>query len=57
VRDRRRGVLVVEGVFADPRAPSDPAVAAAIETLALFAGAGSVNYSGEAVHWLLDHHL
>jgi len=37
--------------------PSDPAVAAAIETLALFAGAGSVSYSGEAVHWLLDHHL
>ncbi len=36
--DRRRGVLVVEGVFAEPGAPSDPALASAIESLASFAG-------------------
>ena len=50
--DRRRGVLVVEGMFAEPEfrygagaPPGDP-VAAAIESLASFAGAASVSYSG-----------
>jgi len=31
-------MLVVEGVFAEPGAPSDPALASAIESLASFAG-------------------
>jgi len=49
--DRRRGVLVVEGMFAEPEsvgagAPPDGSVAAAIESLASFAGAASVSYSG-----------
>ncbi|MGO8891710.1 MAG: winged helix-turn-helix domain-containing protein [Streptosporangiaceae bacterium] len=49
--DRRRGVLVVEGMFAEPEsagegAPPDGSVAAAIESLASFAGATSVSYSG-----------
>ena len=47
--DRRRGVLVVEGMFAEPaltgaEAPPDGSVAA-IESLASFAGAASVSYS------------
>jgi len=46
--DRRRGVLVIEAVFAEPGTPSDPALAAAIEALALFAGAGPISYRGEA---------
>ena len=49
--DRRRGVLVVEGMFAEPESASagalpDGSVAAAIESLASFAGAASVAYSG-----------
>ena len=49
--DRRRGVLVVEGMFAEPQfadagAPPDGPVAAAIESLASFTGAASVSYSG-----------
>ncbi len=49
--DRRRGVLVVEGMFAEPEfasagAPPGGSVAAAIESLASFTGAASVSYSG-----------
>jgi uncharacterized protein len=46
--DRRRGVLVIEGVFAEDGAAPEagPAIAAAIESLAAFAGAGSVSYEG-----------
>ncbi len=49
--DRRRGELVVEGVFAEEEftragAVADHSIAAAIESLASFAGAGSVSYSG-----------
>ena len=48
--DRRRGELVVEGVFAEEEfsgagAMADRSVAAAIELLASFAGAASVSYS------------
>jgi hypothetical protein len=39
-------VLVVEGVFPEPGAPSDPELGRAIESLAAFAGAGSVSYQG-----------
>jgi uncharacterized protein len=45
--DRRRGVLVVEAVFAEPGAPSDAALPAAVESLASFVGVGSVSYPGE----------
>ncbi len=41
--DRRQGVLVVEGVFAEPGAPSDPELGRAVESLAAFAGANSVS--------------
>ncbi|HEX8005440.1 MAG TPA: hypothetical protein VF482_03330, partial [Trebonia sp.] len=46
--DRRRGVLEVEGVFAEDGAPADagPAIAGAVESLAAFAGARSVSYQG-----------
>ena len=47
--DRRRGELVVEGVFAEEGSAGSMAaapVAAAIESLASFAGAGSVRYAG-----------
>jgi uncharacterized protein YcaQ len=44
--DRRQGILVVEGVFPEPGAPSDPELGRAIESLAGFAGAGSVSYQG-----------
>ena len=37
--DRKSGVLVVEGMYAEPGAPPDPALSAAIESLASFAGA------------------
>jgi len=50
--DRRRGELVVEGVFAEDGCAAlmeDRSVAAAIESLASFAGAGSVSYAGETV--------
>ena len=49
--DRRRGVLVVEGVFAEDGfagALADRPVTAAIDSLASFAGAGSVSCSGAA---------
>ena len=49
--DRRRGMLVVEGVFAEDgfaRALSDRQVTATIESLASFTGAGSVSYPGAA---------
>ena len=44
--DRKTGVLVVEGMYAEPGAPPDPALPAAIESLASFAGAGSVSHAG-----------
>ena len=50
--DRRRGELVIEGVFAEEGSAgsmADPSVAAAIGSLASFAGAGSVRYAGPAV--------
>lgn len=50
--DRRRGELVVEGVFAEEGSAgrmTDTSVAAAIESLASFVGAGSVRYAGSAV--------
>ena len=49
--DRRRGELVVEGAFAEEGSAgsmADRSVAAAIESLASFAGAGSVRYAGPA---------
>jgi len=44
--DRKSGVLVVEGMYAEPGAPSDSALLAALESLASFAGVGSVSYAG-----------
>ena len=44
--DRKSGVLVVEGMYAEPGAPSDPTLLAALESLASFAGVGSVSYTG-----------
>ena len=47
--DRKRGELVVEGVFAEEGSAgsmADVPVTAAIESLASFAGAGSVRYAG-----------
>ena len=44
--DRKSGVLAVEGMYAEPGAPPDPALSAAIESLASFAGASSVGYAG-----------
>ncbi len=46
--DRRRGVLVVEGVFAEAGAPPDPLVPEVLESLAAFGGGSAVAYSGEA---------
>jgi uncharacterized protein YcaQ len=46
--DRRGGVLAVEGMFAEPGAPPDPALPAAIESLASFAGASAVSYAAQA---------
>ncbi len=56
--DRRRGVLVIEGLFAEDgfagqmlaggAAPPGGPVATAIESLAAFGGAGAVSYPGEA---------
>jgi uncharacterized protein YcaQ len=46
--DRKRGELVVEGVFAEDACAgsmADAPVAAAVESLASFAGAGSVRYA------------
>jgi uncharacterized protein len=44
--DRRQRVLIVAGVFPEPGTPSDPELDQAIESLAAFAGADSVNYEG-----------
>jgi uncharacterized protein YcaQ len=47
--DRKRGELVVEGVFAEEGSAgsmADAPVASAIESLASFVGAGSVRYPG-----------
>ena len=44
--DRRRRVFGVEAMFAEAGAPADPLVPTAIEALASFAGADSVQYSG-----------
>jgi uncharacterized protein YcaQ len=44
--DRKSGVLAIEGMYAQPGAPADPALPAAIESLASFAGAASVSYTG-----------
>jgi hypothetical protein len=33
-------------MYAEPGAPSDPALSAALDSLASFAGAGSVSYAG-----------
>jgi uncharacterized protein len=46
--DRRRGMLMVEGVFAEDGAPpgAGPAVAGAVKSLAAFTGARSVCYAG-----------
>jgi hypothetical protein len=41
-------VLVVEGMYAEPWAPPDPALPAALESLASFAGVGAVSYVGPA---------
>ena len=56
--DRRRGELVVESVFAEEGSAgqmADPSVAAAIESLASFAGATSVRYSGLAASAYPEH--
>ena len=50
--DRKRGELVVEGVFAEESSAgsmADAPVTAAIESLASFCGAGSVRYAGSVV--------
>jgi uncharacterized protein len=44
--DRKSGVLVVEGMYAEPGARPDPALRSAMESLASFAGAVSVSYAG-----------
>jgi uncharacterized protein len=42
--DRKSGVLAVEGMYAEPGVPPDPALPAALESLAPFAGVGSVSH-------------
>jgi uncharacterized protein len=44
--DRKSGVLVVEAMYAEPGAPPEPGLSAALESLASFAGAESVSYAG-----------
>jgi uncharacterized protein len=44
--NRKRGVLVVEGAFAEPGALPDPLLPAALESLASFAGGRSVSHEG-----------
>ena len=44
--DRKSGVLVVEGMYAEPGAPSDPALSATLESLSSFAGVASVSDAG-----------
>jgi uncharacterized protein len=46
--DRKSGVLVIEGMYNEPGVPQDPALPAAIDSLASFAGAGAVSYAGPA---------
>ena len=43
--DRKSGVLVVDGMYAEPGVPADPALAAALESLASFASVVSVSYA------------
>jgi hypothetical protein len=47
--DRRRKELVVEAVFAEAGSAPDPLLPAALESLASFAGADAVVYSGAAI--------
>jgi uncharacterized protein len=44
--DRKNGMLVVEGMYAEPAAPPDPDLAPALAALASFAGVGSVSLPG-----------
>jgi len=44
--NRTTRVLAVEGMYAEPGAPPDPALSAALTSLASFAGARSVSYTG-----------
>ncbi|MGD0560330.1 MAG: hypothetical protein ABSA93_35840 [Streptosporangiaceae bacterium] len=46
--DRKKGMLVVEGVFAEPSAPASawPAIASALSSLASLAGGDSVTFTG-----------
>jgi len=44
--DRKNGVLVVEGMYAEPGALPDPELPPALAALASFAGVGSVSYTG-----------
>jgi uncharacterized protein YcaQ len=56
--DRRRGELVVEGVFAEEGSAgrmADPSMMAAIESLASFVGVASVRYSGLAASAYPEH--
>jgi uncharacterized protein len=46
--DRKSGVLVIEGMYNEPGVPQDPALPAAIDSLASFAGAGAVSYAAPA---------
>jgi uncharacterized protein YcaQ len=49
--DRKSGVLLVEAIYAEPGAPPDPALPAAIESLASFAGANSVTSMKPAAYF------
>jgi uncharacterized protein len=44
--DRRKNVLVTEGMYPEPGAPPAPALPAALGSLASFAGVGPVSYTG-----------
>ena len=44
--NRKSGVLAVEATYAEPGAPPESGLLAAIESLASFAGADSVSYAG-----------
>jgi uncharacterized protein len=44
--DRKKNVLVIEGMYPEPGAPPDPALPAALGSLASFAGADAVSYTG-----------
>lgn len=45
--DRKNGVLMVEGMYAEPGAPPDPGLPAVLESLASFAGAGAVSHASQ----------